>query len=156
MCIIGSICHSICIQSIVTIITLVFILHIIIGGVSGIIIGNVLIDISLHDSYYIVTHFHYVLSLGTSLSTLIGLLMLQDHLLHYIIISSTSLLSRYYKLILFVGILLTFTSLHYLGFNIMPRRIFDSPDTNNSWNYISSIGSGITLISLLQRINSFT
>ena len=147
MCIISSICHSICIQSTVTIITLVLILHIIIGGVSGIIIGNVLIDISLHDSYYIVTHFHYILSLGTSLSTLIGLFILQDHLLQYIIISSTSLLSRYYNMILFIGILTTFTTQHYIGFNIIPRRIFDSPDTNNSWNYISSIGSGITLIS---------
>jgi heme/copper-type cytochrome/quinol oxidase subunit 1 len=44
------------------------------------------------------------------------------------------------------GILLTFTPMHFLGFNVMPRRIPDFPDYFNSWNYLSSIGSGITLI----------
>ena len=147
ICTIGNLTYSICYQSISILFTLVFTLFILIGGCTGIILGNVLIDIYLHDSYYVITHFHFILSLGTGLTIILSIFMLQDHLLHYIIITYTSILSRYYSLHLFIGILSTFTSMHYLGFNIMPRRIFDTPDSNNSWNYISSIGSGITLIS---------
>ena len=52
----------------------------------------------------------------------------------------------FFLIILCFGILLTFTPMHFLGFNVMPRRIPDFPDYFNSWNYLSSIGSGITLI----------
>ena len=60
--------------------------------------------------------------------------------------TSTSYISRYHFIMTFFGILLTFTPMHFLGFNVMPRRIPDFPDYFNSWNYLSSIGSGITLI----------
>ena len=61
--------------------------------------------------------------------------------------SSYSYLSLYHLVCTFFGILLTFTPMHFLGFNLMPRRIPDFPDYFNSWNYLSSIGSGITFIS---------
>ena len=55
----------------------------------------------------------------------------------------------------FFGILLTFTPMHFLGFNVMPRRISDFPNYFNSWNYLSSIGSGITLICWFYFISHF-
>ena len=70
------------------------------------------------------------------------------------ITSSTSSISIYHLFITFVGILLTFTPMHFLGFNIIPRRIPDFPDIVNSWNSLSSIGSGITLISFFVLVGS--
>ena len=61
--------------------------------------------------------------------------------------SSSCTLSLYHLLLIFIGILLTFSPMHFLGFNIMPRRIPDFPDTFHSWNFLSSIGSGITILS---------
>merc|ERR1711920_131483 len=88
---------------------LLFLLMFTIGGSTGIILGNAALDLALHDTYYIVAHFHLVLT--------------------------------------FVGILLTFSPMHFLGFNVLPRRIPDFPDSFHSWNFLSSIGSGITLLS---------
>ena len=61
--------------------------------------------------------------------------------------SSSSTLSLYHLDSTFIGILLTFSPMHFLGFNVMPRRIPDFPDSFHSWNFLSSIGSGITFIS---------
>jgi heme/copper-type cytochrome/quinol oxidase subunit 1 len=114
-------------------------------------------DTSLHDTYYVVTHFHIILSLGAGISVIIGLYYLADHLLatqlspmyRVVWITSTSSISWYLYGIQFNGILCTFTTLHLIGFSTMPRRILDYTDQLITWNYISSIGSGITLISLL-------
>merc|ERR1712110_474570 len=61
--------------------------------------------------------------------------------------SPSSTLSLYHLILTFVGILLTFSPMHFLGFNVMQRRIPDFPDSFHSWNFLSSIGSGITLLS---------
>merc|ERR1712203_786260 len=61
--------------------------------------------------------------------------------------SSSSRNSIYHLVLTFIGILLTFSPMHFLGFNVMPRRIPDFPDSFHSWNSLSSIGSGITLLS---------
>merc|ERR1711904_592604 len=61
--------------------------------------------------------------------------------------SPSSTLSLYHLVLTLVGILLTFSPMHFLGFNVMPRRIPDFPDSFHSWNFLSSIGSGITLLS---------
>ena len=53
----------------------------------------------------------------------------------------------YHLVSTFIGILLTFSPMHFLGFNVMPRRIPDFPDSFHSWNFLSSIGSGITFLS---------
>jgi len=119
----------------------------IIGGSTGVILGNIAVDIGLHDTYYVVTHFHFVLSLGTVISIFIGLLFFQDQLLPISFVNSTSSLSRYHLVIIFVGILLTFTPMHLLAFNVLPRRIAEYHDYLNCWNYMVSLGSGITLIS---------
>ena len=61
--------------------------------------------------------------------------------------SSSSTLSLYHLVSTFIGILLTFSSMHFLGFNVMPRRIPNFPDSFHFWNFLSSIGSGITFLS---------
>jgi len=126
-----------------------FILLFTLGGSTGVILSNIIVDITLHDSYYVVTHFHIVLSLGAIIAIILGIMFLQSQLLpsKLLIFSIISSSSRYNLLIQFVGILYTFIPIHFLGFNVMPRRIPDFPDIFNSWNYISSIGSGITLMS---------
>merc|ERR1711862_369220 len=128
---------------------LIFLIMFTIGGSTGIILSTSTVDIALHDTYYVVTHFHFVLSLGTIIAIISGILFLQDQLLSsrhqgsqgsFNIPTSTSSISRYHLIIPFVVILLTFTPMHFLGFNTMPRRIPDFPDYMNSWNYMSSIG----------------
>merc|ERR1711865_860493 len=127
----------------------IFLMMFIIGGSTGVILGNAAVDISLHDTYYVVTHFHFVLSLGTVIAIFSGIMFFQDQLLisSGYLPTSTSSLSRYHLVVTFVGILLTFTPMHFLAFNVLPRRIAEYHDYLNSWNYMVSIGSGITLIS---------
>merc|ERR1711981_1183580 len=128
---------------------LIFILMFTIGGSTGVILGNAAVDIALHDTYYVVAHFHFVLSLGAVIGLLSGVMFFQEKILgsNNFLPSSSSYNSIYHLVCTFFGILLTFTPMHFLGFNVMPRRIPDFPDYFNSWNYLSSIGSGITLIS---------
>ena len=140
---------------------LIFLLMFTIGGSTGVILGNGVVDIALHDTYYIVTHFHFILSLGTVIAIFSGIMFFQDQLLSFLgslssISSSTSSISRYHLVVTFVGILLTFTPMHFLGFNVMPRRVLDYQDYLNSWNYLCSIGSSITLISFFILGTSYT
>merc|ERR1712144_178780 len=84
-----------------------------------------------------------------SCSALFGIIFFQEKIIgsRNFFPSSYSYLSLYHFVCTFFGVLLTFTPMHFLGFNLMPRRIPDFPDYFNSWNYLSSIGSGITFIS---------
>jgi cytochrome c oxidase subunit 1 len=125
-----------------------FLLMFTIGGSTGVILGNAAVDLSLHDTYYVVAHFHFVLSLGAVIAIFSGIIFFQDKIFSKNILpSSSSTLSLYHLVLTFVGILLTFSPMHFLGFNVMPRRIPDFPDPFHSWNFLSSIGSGITLLS---------
>merc|ERR1712093_238677 len=128
---------------------LLFLLMFTIGGSSGVILGNAAVDIALHDTYYVVAHFHFVLSLGAVIAIFSGIIFFQEKIIgsRNFFPSSSSYLSLYHLVCTFFGVLLTFTPMHFLGFNLMPRRIPDFPDYFNSWNYLSSIGSGITFIS---------
>ena len=65
--------------------------------------------------------------------------------------SSSSRNSLYHLVSTLIGILLTFSPMHFLGFNVMPRRIPDFPDSFHSWNFLSSIGSGITFLSFARQ-----
>jgi len=120
-----------------------------IGGSTGNILGNAAIDLGLHDTYYVVAHFHFVLSLGAVIAIFSGIIFSHENIFgsKSLLPSSSSTLSLYHFYLTFVGILLSFYPMHFLGFNLMPRRIPDYPDSFHSWNFLSSIGSGITFLS---------
>ena len=107
------------------------------------------VDLGLHDSYYVVAHFHYVLSLGAVITIFSGIIFNGEKIVgsKKLLPSLSSTLSLYHLVSTFIGILLTFSPMHFLGFNVMPRRIPDFPDSFHSWNFLSSIGSGITFLS---------
>jgi len=121
--------------------SLLFLLMFTIGGSTGVILGNAAVDLALHDTYYVVAHFHFVLSLGAVIAIFSGVYYFGAYYF------SSHRLSLYHCCFFFLGILLTFYPMHFLGFNVMPRRIPSFPDSFHSWNLLSSIGSGITLLS---------
>merc|ERR1712190_701971 len=128
---------------------LLFLLMFTSGGSTGVILGNAAVDLGLHDTYHVVAHFHFVLSLGAVISIFSGVIFNEEMSLgsKSLLPSPSSRNSLYHLVLTFVGILLTFSPMHFLGFNVMPRRIPDFPDSFHSWNFLSSIGSGITLLS---------
>merc|ERR1712100_116897 len=127
---------------------LLFLLMFTVGGSTGVILGNAAVDLGLHDTYYVVAHFHFVLSLGAVIAIFSGIIFNGEKIIgKNLLASPSSTLSLYHLVLTLVGILLTFSPMHFLGFNVMPRRMPDFPDSFHSWNFLSSIGSGITLLS---------
>jgi cytochrome c oxidase subunit I len=117
-----------------------------IGGVTGVILANAGLDIALHDTYYVVAHFHYVLSMGAIFGIFAGV--------YYWFPKMTGLrisevVRQAHFWLFFIGVNLTFMPMHFIGMAGMPRRIPDYPSIYANWNRVASFGSLISVRSVV-------
>ena len=116
------------------------------GGVTGVVLANAGADIALHDTYYVVGHFHFTMSMGALFALFAGFYYWIGKMSGHQYPESLAKLQFW---IMFIGVLATFFPMHFLGLSGMPRRIPDYPDAFTGWNEISTYGSYVSALGMI-------
>jgi len=126
-----------------------------VGGVTGVVLANAGMDIVMHDTYYVVAHFHYVLSLGAVFAIFAGYYYWHDKMTGRVF---PEWAGQVHFWLTFIGVNITFFPQHFLGLAGMPRRYIDYPEVFAGWNLVSTYGAflagGATVFFLVMAVHS--